>query len=38
MKKGNNKQARADVNKAMQLDPNYQSAQNLSAELRQLGY
>jgi Tfp pilus assembly protein PilF len=38
MKKGNYKQARADVNKSMQLNLNYQSAQDLSAKLRQLGY
>jgi Tfp pilus assembly protein PilF len=38
MKKGNYKQARADVNKSMQINPNYQSAKDLSAELQQLGY
>jgi Tfp pilus assembly protein PilF len=38
MQKGNYTQARADVNKALQIDPNYQSAQELSVELQQLGY
>jgi len=38
MKKGNYLQARADVNKSLQIDPKYKSAQELSAELKQLGY
>jgi Tfp pilus assembly protein PilF len=38
MKKGNFTQARADVNKALQLNPNYEDAKTLSAELRQKGY
>jgi len=38
MQKGNFKQARADVNKALQLNPGYKEAQTLSAELRQKGY
>jgi len=38
MKKGNFSQARTDVNKALQIDPSYQSAKELSAELQQLGY
>jgi len=38
MKKGNYRQARADVNKALQINPNYTSAQELSNELKQFGY
>jgi len=38
MKKGNYIQARADVNKHMQIDSNYKSAQELSAELKKMGY
>ena len=38
MKKGDYKQARADVNKALQINPGNQSAQELSAELKRLGY
>jgi len=38
LKKSNYKQARADVNKAIQINPGNQSAQELSAELRRLGF
>jgi Tfp pilus assembly protein PilF len=38
MKKGNYNQARADVNRALQINPDYQSAQELSDELEKLGY
>jgi Tfp pilus assembly protein PilF len=38
MNKGNFTQARADVNRALQLNPNYQDAQTLSAELRRRGH
>jgi hypothetical protein len=38
MKKGNYKQARADVNKAIQINPGNQSAQEISAELKRLGF
>jgi len=38
LKKGDYKQARADVNKALQINPGNQSAQELSAELKRLGY
>jgi Tfp pilus assembly protein PilF len=38
MQKGNYTQARADVNKALQLDPNDNEAKNLDAELKKKGY
>jgi hypothetical protein len=38
MKTNNFAQARADVNIALQLSPNYRDAQTLSDELRRLGY
>jgi tetratricopeptide (TPR) repeat protein len=38
MQKGNYTQARADVDMALQISPDYQSAQTLSAELRERGY
>jgi Tfp pilus assembly protein PilF len=38
MQKGNYTQARADVNKSLQLNPNYQEAKDLDAELKKKGY
>jgi predicted negative regulator of RcsB-dependent stress response len=38
LKKGDYKQARDDVNNAMQINPGNQSAQDISAELKRLGY
>ena len=38
MQKGNYAQARTDVNKALQINPNYQNAKDLSAELQRRGH
>jgi len=38
MQKGDFTQARSDVNKSLQLDPNYQKAKDLDAELKKKGY